>query len=102
MYFYISKNGRFFHNSRKTAGVENAQVRVIACFDEDYNLVIYSIKRVAGTELSQLLKVINKMIEYATNIGVHKIINNTNKIPDCYLRKMGFETINDCTLFKIS
>lgn len=101
MYFYMSKNGRFFHNSRKTTGVENAQVRVTACFDEDYNLIIYSIKRIAGTELSQLLKVINKMIEYATNIGVHKIINNTNKIPDCYLRKIGFETIDGCTLFNI-
>lgn len=101
MYFYLSKNGRFFHNSNKTIGVENAQVRITACFNEDYDLVIYSIKRLAGTELSQLLKTINKMIEYATSIGVHKIINDTNKIPTCYLRKIGFETINGCTFFNI-
>lgn len=102
MYFYIAKNGKFFHNSVKTEAVKNAEIRITACFDEDYNLVIYSIKRVAGTELSKLLKAIRKMIDYATEIGVHNIINDTKKIPDCYLRKIGFETVDGCTLFKIS
>ena len=76
MYFYIAKNGKFFHNSVKTEAVKNAEIRITACFDEDYNLVIYSIKRVAGTELTKLLKAIRKMIDYATEIGVHNIIND--------------------------
>ena len=101
MYFYLAKNGRFCHKSIKTEGVKNAQVCVTACFDENYDLIIYDIKRIAGTELSWLLKTINKTVEFALENKSKTIICETNKIPTCYLRKIGFETINGCTLFKV-
>jgi hypothetical protein len=101
MYFYTSKNGRFFHNYNKTVGVKNAQIRITTMLDDDCNLIVCDIKRMAGTELSKLSWTIENMIEYATLIGIKKIICNTNKVPACYLRKMGFETVDGCTLFNI-
>jgi hypothetical protein len=101
MYFYTSRNGRFFHNYNKTVGVENAQIRITTMLDDDCNLIVCDIKRMAGTELSKLSWAIENMIEYATLIGIKKIICNTNKIPACYLRKIGFETVDGCTLFNI-
>lgn len=104
MYFYLARNGRFYHNSFKTEGVKNAQICVTACFNEDRNLVIYDVKRIAGTETSALYDVLNKVINYAKGTqfyGTKCIINMSNKIPACYLRKVGFDTVDGCTLFNI-
>lgn len=91
MYFYLTRNGRFYHNVRKTTGVENAQIRIDVSFDNNCNFVITNIKRIAGTELSQLIKTIQFAINDAKRIGCPKVICTTNKIPSCYLRKIGFE-----------
>ena len=103
MYFYLGRNGRFYRSSFKTTGVENAQICITACFDENYDLNIYNVKRIAGTDVSKLYKVVNKVVDYAwstKHLGTKCVILQTNKIPVCYLRKIGFETINGCTLLK--
>lgn len=81
MYFYLTRNGRFYHNVRKTTGVENAQIRLDVSFDNNCNFVITNIKRIAGTELSQLIKTIQFAINDAKRIGCPKVICTTNKIP---------------------
>lgn len=103
MYFYLGRNGQFYCSSYVTPGVENAQVCVIACFDEDHNLNIYNVKRIAGTDVSKLYKVLNKVVDYAwstKHLGTNCVILQTNKVPACYLRKIGFETIDGCTLLR--
>lgn len=104
MYFYLAQNGRFYQNLQKTEGFNNAQIKIVACFNEDCNMVIYDVKRQAGTELSALLKSIENVVEYASRlkcIGTNKVILESKKIPACYLRKIGFETVDGCTLFNI-
>ena len=104
MYFYLAQNGRFYQNIRKTAAYDNAQIKIIACFDVDSNLVIYEIRRHSGTELSVLLNAIQNIVDYAVRckcIGTNKVIVECKKIPDCYLHKIGFETINGCTFLDI-
>lgn len=104
MYFYLAQNGRFYQNLQKTKAFKNAQIKIIACFNEDSDLVIYDIKRQAGTELTILLNAVKNIIEYASRckcLGTNKIILGCNKIPACYLRKIGFDTVDGCTLFNI-
>ena len=95
MYFYLTSNGKLCHNVRKTVGVQNAQIRIDVSFDDECNFVINNIKRNAGTELSQLLKTIQYAMNDAKRIGCPKVICKTNKVPICYLHKMGFEVINE-------
>ena len=73
------------------------------------DLVIYDVKRKAGTELSQIKRIVLEIIYWARSYRyynryhpVTKVVNQTNKIPKSILHKIGFETIDGCTLFKIS
>jgi hypothetical protein len=105
MYFYIGRNGRFYENLHKTDAFLNAQIRIVACFNENMDLVIYDIKRKAGTELSQIKRIVTKIVYWACSYksyNVTKVINQTNKLPNSVLHKIGFETVDGCTLFKIS
>ena len=100
MYFYLARNGQFYRSSWLTPGAENAHIRITACFDENHDLNIYDIKRIAGTDISQLYKVINNVVDYAwstKHLGTKGVVLQTNKIPACYLRKIGFDTIDGCT-----
>ena len=91
MYFYLTMSGKLCRNLHKTIGVENAQILIDVSFDDDCNFVITNIRRIAGTELSKLLKTIQFAVDDARRIGCPKVICNTNKVPSCYLRKIGFE-----------
>lgn len=100
MYFYIGRNNKPYHNFYETEGVKNAQVVVIACFNENRDLIIYDIKRKAGTEFQLVLKTVKIITNFAIENKAKRVINEAHKLPNSFLRKIGFETINGCTLFE--
>lgn len=101
MYFYLARNGQYYRSTWLRPGAENALIRIVACFNEDFNLEIYDVRRIAGTDLKTLLNTVSKIIDYAYNTGTKRIILKTNKLPSCYLHKVGFDTVDGCTFFDI-
>lgn len=105
MYIYLAQNKQFYRSSIKTDGVKNALIRIDVSFTENCSgIEIHNIKRKANINLDQVIKTLNYVITYGrinSRLGVKKIVCSTPKIADSILRKAGFETINNETLYKL-
>ena len=105
MYIYLAQNKQFYRSSIKTDGVKNALIRIDVSFtDRCEGVEIHNMKRKSNTSLNDVIKTLDHVITYGrinSRLGVTKIICSTPKIADSILRKAGFETINNETLYKL-
>lgn len=106
MYIYLSQNKQFYRSMIKTEGVKNALVRIDVTFNNDCSgIEIHNIKRKANVDLTQVIKTLEHVITYGrinNRLGVKKITCLTPKIADSILRKVGFETVNEVTMFNLA
>ena len=105
MYIYLSNKRQFFMSSIKTEKVRSALIRIDVAFNHDCSSVeIHNLHRAFGTNVRDLVKTIEHVVTYArinSRLGVKRVTCLTPKIAESILRKAGFDTIENSTVYNL-
>lgn len=101
MYFYLGRNKKSYHGVNKTDAAKNSPCRIDVTFNENCTgLVVHNVHR-KGT-LDEMWTTLHDVIWYGktktksvTHVSIH-----TKKFPEAFLRRHGFEKINNVYMLK--